>query len=190
MAYIRTFVAIKLEEPVRRKAGELTRRWSDVGAKVNWVSAANMHLTLKFLGDVEDREVPEVCKTVQQVVADHDPFVVELAGAGAFPATDRPRTLWLGVGEGGDELSELAVALDDALHEIGYAAESRRFHGHLTLGRVRDPQGQQAELQRRVEKASDFSAGMSQVNEVMVFSSVLERDGPQYGVLSTARLGV
>ena len=147
-----------------------------------------MHLTLKFMGDVEDREIPELCKTVQHAAVKHRRFEIECCGAGAFPAADRARTLWLGIDSGHELLSSLANDIDDALHRIGYAVESRKFHGHLTIGRVRDQQGTRQELARCLEDACECVAGRSQVREVVGYSSSLERGGPQYGVMARAPL--
>ena len=188
MAYIRTFVAIDLDASVRGRTAELVRRWQDLEARINWVERENMHLTLKFLGDIEDRRVPEVCSAVQQAAAAHRPFEVQCQGVGAFPAVERARTIWIGVEQSQGALAALSEDVDEALHAVGYPMESRRYHGHLTIGRVRDPCGQRDEIRRRIEAAADFQAGSSLVNQVVVYSSVLERRGPQYGVLSRVRL--
>ena len=98
-----------------------------------------MHITLKFLGDVPNVEVPDVCKHVAGAVADIEPFEIEFQSAGAFHTNDRPKTLWLGVapGEGLEQLAALNAAIEERLHkEMGFPKEHRRFQPHLTIGRV------------------------------------------------------
>ena len=138
MASIRTFIAVELSPRVLQRAGDLIARLSAAEAKINWVRPEQMHLTLKFLGDVPDTETPDICRVVSQVAAQFEPFEIICRGAGAFPNRERPRTLWIGIQDGAEELKALQAALDEALKkELGYAKEPRGFHPHLTIGRVK-----------------------------------------------------
>lgn len=186
---IRTFVAVEVTRAVRERAGQLIERLRASQASVRWVEVQNIHLTLKFLGNVDPRQIHEVCGAVAKAVAARPPFGMEARGAGAFPNAARPRTLWLGVREGAEKLIELADSVEAALSPLGYPPEGRRFHPHITIGRVRGYSKGLAELAQLVAKAEDFEAGRSPVGEVVVFASQLERDGARYEALSRAPLG-
>jgi len=184
---VRTFVAIEISPEVRSRAAQLIARFSPTSAKVNWIDPHNLHMTLKFLGEVDLRESPQVCAAVGEAMAELPPFSIRVAGAGAFPDLQRPRTVWLGVTEGAEELIALHERLETSLVKLGFRQEQRRFRPHLTIGRVRGLSGA-AELGELVARHQDFDAGISDVDEVVVFSSELNRDGPTYEPLSTAEL--
>lgn len=186
---IRTFIAVETDPAVREAAAELVGEFRASGADVKWVDPANMHLTVKFLGDVDSRHVHEVCWAVEKAVAELPRFELELRGAGAFPNARRPRTVWLGAGQGGEEIGILAEALEEAMDRLGFRREARRFHPHLTLGRVRRGQAGLDELARLLAEYADFEVGRTTVSEVVTFSSQLDRSGPTYEPLGRARLG-
>ncbi|OHB66891.1 MAG: 2'-5' RNA ligase, partial [Planctomycetes bacterium RBG_13_63_9] len=180
---VRTFVAVEISSAVRERAGELIEVLRASGADVKWVEVGNLHLTLKFLGDVASREIPRVCEAVERGTAKVAPFELEVRGAGAFPDARRPRTVWLGVGNGAEEMVELHRHVEAKLSKLGYRKEHRRFQAHLTIGRVRGGGPAVVELGQRIEQQSDLLAGKMQVREVVVFSSQLDRSGPTYEAL-------
>jgi 2'-5' RNA ligase len=177
-AAIRTFIAVEISPEVRARAGQLMARLGESGAKVKWVEPHNLHLTLKFLGDVDARDLPAVCGVVAEAVRDVPAFEIEFLGAGAFPAAVRPRTLWLGVGRGSEGLIEVHERLERQLAGLGFRREGRRFQPHLTIGRVRSEAT--GELGGRIAALGSFAGGVSCVDEVVVFSSELAREGPTY----------
>lgn len=184
MAKTRTFIAVELSAAVQRRAADLVERLRVSGARVSWVAPQNMHLTLKFLGDQSDEEIAEVCRAVGPAIQDMESFEFLCFGAGAFPANQRPRTLWIGVREGTAELQALQDRVEAALAPFGYPREHRQFRPHLTLGRVRAGNVGLDELARLLAQAADWQAGCVAVDDVVVFSSLLQRDGPRYEVLA------
>jgi 2'-5' RNA ligase len=185
---IRTFVAVEISSAVRHCAAELIDQLRAAPVDVKWVEPDNIHLTLKFLGDVDSRKVHEVCRAVEQAADGLAPFELEVRGAGAFPNLRRPRTLWLGAGQGGREVGVLAERVESKLHKLGYRREGRRFHAHLTLGRVRRGGPGIAQLGQLLEEYADFEIGRTPVSDVIVFSSTLGRGGPTYEPLGRAAL--
>ena len=185
---IRTFVAVDIDTAVRDCAAELIDEFSAAGADVKWVQPHNLHLTLKFLGNVDSGEIHQVCGAVQRAVGDVAPFDFELRGAGAFPNANRPRTLWLGVGRGEKEMAELNKLIESPLAKLGFPKESRRFHPHLTIGRARRGGPGVGELGKLIGQYADFELGRTTVSEVIVFSSQLDRSGPTYEALARAEL--
>jgi 2'-5' RNA ligase len=188
MARIRTFIAVELDDAVRVRASTLIDKLRTCGTNVKWVERDKMHLTLKFLGDVDEREVNNVCVTVTKAVSGFGPFSIHCAGASAFPEVARPRTPWLGVGDGAEELCRLQKNVEDALFGLGYPKEARQFHPHLTLGRSKVGGPSLRELSQLIQKLADYDAGISMVDEVIVMSSFLERSGPIYHPLARIQL--
>lgn len=186
---IRTFVAIEVSSGVRDCAADLIGELHRAQVDVKWVDPANMHLTLKFLGDVDARGVYEVCRAVQNAAAPLAPFDLQISGAGAFPNVRRPRTLWVGASEGEPALAALAEGVESELHKLGFRRESRRFHAHLTVGRVRHAGPAMDDLSQLLTDYADFDLGRTHVGEVVVFSSTLDRSGPIYERLGRASLG-
>ncbi|HUT13388.1 MAG TPA: RNA 2',3'-cyclic phosphodiesterase [Thermoguttaceae bacterium] len=186
---VRTFVAVEISSAVRDCAEELIEQFRAAPVDVKWVETHNLHLTLKFLGDVPSREIAGVCEAVAQGAAQVEPFELEILGAGAFPDTKRPRTLWLGAGRGEQEMVALHDHVEKPLKKLGFRPEHRRFHPHLTIGRVRRGGPGVDQLGRLLDEYAQFEVGRVHVSQVVVFSSQLERAGPTYEALSRAKLG-
>lgn len=191
MPRIRTFIAVELSPQVASRAGDLIDKLRVAAAEVNWVATQQLHLTLKFLGDVPDTETPDICRVVQQVAAQFEPFEVTFRGLGAFPNMREPRTLWIGAEDGADELKALQAALDEALkQDLGFAREQRAFQPHLTIGRVkRELPGGSGDLAQLLEKHALFDADLTVIDELVTFASFLRHKGPTHDALSRADLG-
>lgn len=185
---VRSFIAAEISPNVRARASRLIKELSVTDAKISWVQPRNLHLTLIFLGDVSMNEVPQLCSAMTRAVADLPPFDLEVRGAGAFPNPARPRTLWLGVGYGSEEMIQLHGALQNALVQLGYRSEGRRFRPHLTLGRVRQTPRDASALVQLLEDRRDFVADVMSVADITLFSSELTKDGPVYDPLGEAEL--
>lgn len=186
---LRTFVAVEIDTPIRTAAGELIAALGDTAANVKWVEPQNLHLTLKFLGDVHQREIPQVCRAVAIGASKAEAFEFEVRGAGAFPNAARPRTVWIGGGNGKEPMVVLHDRVEAALAELGFREEHRRFQPHLTIGRVRGVGPGIAELGELLQQRADLSIGRMRVRKVTVFSSALTPNGPIHEVLGTAPLG-
>ena len=189
MPRTRTFIGVDIGEGIRTSAVALQQALARTGATVKWVEPENLHISLLFLGEVDDRELHAVCKAVKEVAAGEPPFPLRVSGVGAFPNARRPKVLWAGVTEGADELQRLYSALEAKRLELGcYRKEERGYTAHLTLGRVKgdaDGFALAAELPKRMA----WDGGRTAVDEVLVFSSELGRDGPVYTVIGRAALG-
>ncbi len=188
-ATTRTFVAVETGLAVRNRAQQLIEALQAAAADVKWVEPHNLHLTLRFLGDVPTTELGRVGEEVARAAAQQRPFEMALRGAGAFPNARRPRTIWLGSGSGEEAMRALAEQIDRGLAKLGYRREDRPFRTHLTIGRVRSGGPAMAELGRLLQQHADFDAGRMTVAEVVVFSSQLTPKGPIYDALSRAKLG-
>ena len=188
MSLIRTFIAVESPPAIRQRAAALVKRLEVAPAKVRWVDAEAMHWTTNFMGDVPDIEIPAICAEVEAAAKPFTPFELEVRGVGAFPSAGRPRTIWLGVTEGAEQMELLQAALSRHLAKLGFRPEGRRFKPHLTLGRVRDASAGLPELAELLRKHADFLAGHFTVDEVVVFSSRLERSGAVHERLGAGEL--
>lgn len=188
MARIRTFIAIDTSPAVRRRAAELQNKLRESNVDANWTEPENMHVTLQFLGDVDDPLIPEVCQRVASAAAPFAPFLVEFSKAGAFPSLDRPRTVWIGVDQGSQELVDLQLAIQESLVEMRFPRERRTYRPHLTLARVRKTGGGQKRLSELIAHYRDFKAESCDVPEVLIIASNLDRSGPTYQIMGRAPL--
>ncbi len=187
MEKIRTFIAVRLSSPVTKQAAVLIRKLKASGATVRWVESDQLHLTLKFLGDVLNTQIPALCNCISSIARNHSPLDIDCQTAGAFPAVERPRTVWLGFSES-PELVALQKEIDEGMYEMGFAPDRRRYQPHVTIGRVRQGGRTQHDLSELLKQHADFKAGISRIDEVIVFASFLDKMGPSYDVLGRAPL--
>jgi 2'-5' RNA ligase len=190
MKNLRTFVAVELSGEVKARAMNLIDRLKTSGVKASWTNPEKMHLTLKFLGDTPETLLAEVCRAVQKASEKIACFELRFGGAGAFPHAQRPQILWMGVESGLAEVTSLQESVDEALFQLRYPRERRRFTPHLTLGRCRGGTPEQfQEIRRIIEENTAFPGGVSIIEEVVVFESMLERGAePVYEALSRTEL--
>jgi 2'-5' RNA ligase len=184
---LRTFVAVELGPNVQARALDLIKRLQTADAEVKWVERENLHWTMQFLGEMAIEDAADVCRAINHAVTPLPEFEIEVRGAGAFPSASRPRTIWLGVRKGQEEMIILHDVIQAALEPLGFRAEERRFAPHMTLGRVRSPAGM-PELGALIKEHADFTADTMLVSEVVIFTSQLGRDGPRYEALDRAEL--
>ncbi len=185
---LRTFVAVEISADIRASTQKLIGELSGTSANVKWVEPYNLHWTLSFLGNVPVLELPRVCQVLEEATAELPSFELEARGAGAFPDPARPRTVWIGAGEGLEPMIILHDCIEERLSELGFRSEHRRFRPHVTLGRVRGDVPGNRELGRQIAAFRDFEAGRMLVDEVVLFSSETDRSGPRYEAVGHASL--
>lgn len=188
MARTRTFLAIDVNESIRKQAQVMQTVLAACGAAVRWVTPKNLHITLQYLGDVSDRDLAEVCRLVPKAVAKNEPFRLAISGLGAFPNLRRPKVLWAGVDEGRDALLELFAAIATPLEAAGlYRPEDRPYTPHLTLGRVVSDTDS-GRIASMIAEHRGWTAGVTNVDEVLILASDLRRSGPEYSVIGRCPL--
>jgi 2'-5' RNA ligase len=187
MARIRTFIAVDLPKTIRDKAVALQGELAQTGVEVKWVEPENLHVTLVFLGEVADKDVPQVCEIAQEAVSGMTPFAASIETLGCFGNPRRPRTIWVGVGQGTQEMVTIHDNLEVPLLDLGYRREERKFTPHITLGRVRSERPADRMAAALRENAA-WKGGDMTVGEIHIMGSELTRDGPVYTVLGRAKL--
>jgi len=177
----RTFICLELPETIRAQAEALQGRLAGLGDKIRWVNPRNLHLTLRFLGEISRSQVDTVCLAVRCAAARVDAFSIRFSGTGCFPSARRPKVFWVGLTETTD-LIRLFEAIEEELFCAGFPREIRPFSPHLTVGRVRVDRASPG-LTDALTKAQ-FEPAPFLVTHVTVMKSDLKKSGAVYTVLA------
>jgi 2'-5' RNA ligase len=186
-------VAIEIPNTMRMDLSEhIAYLKQDIPTRtVRWVRPEGIHLTLKFLGDVPIDSIDQISATLKKICIEHEPFKVKVSEFGCFPNFRRPRILWIGVQDLSTRLTDLHGEIESGLSKLGFEREARRFHPHLTIGRVKRLRDQ-VEFQNLAAALEDVKIGdigQLQVNEVSLMKSDLKPTGAVYTRLLAPRLG-
>ncbi|OGW84245.1 MAG: 2'-5' RNA ligase [Omnitrophica bacterium RIFCSPLOWO2_01_FULL_45_10] len=187
---MRTFIAIELSAQIHESLAQIQAHLKYSGADVKWVENNNIHLTLKFLGEVDDKKVEEVKANLEAIAKETRPFEITLKDVGAFPKIDYPRVIWAGLDKGVQESKVLAEKIDEALSGIGFEKEARPFAAHLTIGRVRSPKNKAALKEKilSLHSTSYAACPKQSINSIFLFQSTLTPSGSIYTKLHEALL--
>ena len=187
---MRVFIAIDIDEQIRKALGnlqlELQSKLDIKKSDVKWVDPGNMHLTLKFLGEIKDEKVAEVCNIIKDIADRHGSFELDVESVGCFGGKSA-RVVWVGCGRNCDLLHQLQEDIEHGLACAGWPEEKRRFTGHLTLCRVRNPKAG-LKLAQLTEAYKDYKLGITPADSVKVYQSQLRPTGPVYTVLGNYEL--
>lgn len=187
---MRLFIAVDLDERVRAAAAAIGGRLRDeieregrrlAPAGASWVAPHHMHLTVRFIGEVDEARAALVAKAVGEPFRIPS-FAIGIGGVGLFPPAGRPRVLWIGVSEGSSQLVAVHGEVDRRLDALGFEREERAYHPHLTLARFREPAS--AEVRAMVAQAVETDAGRSAAHDVVLYESRLSSAGPTYHALA------
>lgn len=180
---MRLFVAIDVPEAIKEAIeSKVVDRLRGGLPGARWTRPEGRHLTLKFLGNVDDERVSEISGALGAAAERHDPFPASFAEVGGFPNLRRPRVLWIGIGEGAEPMAALAADVERELERLGFDPEGRPFRGHFTLARFPKP--------RTIEPLPETIAPSQRfdVEEVVLFRSQLHPKGARYTALERFRL--
>lgn len=179
MSLVRCFVAVDVEDPsIVSRIASMQEQLEATGAKLKLVELENLHLTLRFIGEVPQEVVERILRALEEV--EFEPFTVRFVGLGAFPDVRRPRVIWVGVEEGGRELAELSARVNNALSKLKLPGPSEEFAPHLTVARVKGGIGS---LPKLLQEAAHVEVGTMMVDKVRLKRSTLTSRGPIYQTL-------
>lgn len=185
---MRCFVAVELADTLREPLVRLLRHELPATRDVRWCTPQQLHLTLKFLGEVGDNQLRQVSAAVSAAAEQVAPFSLKLGHLGCFPSARSPRVLWVGMEDPGGGCARWLAAAEKLFEPLGFARETRPFQPHVTLGRSRGPKG--AELLRRVlAQPAGLPPREMTVREVVLFESRLDPRGARYLPQHRAPLG-
>ena len=184
---IRCFIAIEIPETIQNQLARIQETLRSQIQKASWVKPGNIHLTLKFLGDVDPHDLETVGEAIEGVARRHRSFVLRIGGLGAFPNLARPRVMWAGVKVGGERVIALAQDINVALSDCGFPLDTKRFNPHLTIARLKEridlrPYTNQYRQYDRIQGAE-----MS-VDSISLVQSQLQPAGAIYSTLQSHSL--
>lgn len=190
---LRVFIALNLPSEIKAALHQETAslRQQIPQNVVRWVVPENLHLTLKFLGDVPTEKLPTIQAALKTALEGYGTLKLHAQGAGCFPNTHRPRVVWIGLGGEVKKLVGLAERIENSLVPVGFDKEKRPFSPHLTLGRVRDgqPSAQLQVIGRAVQKVKAGTLAAWHNDHVHLMQSTLKPSGSDYTVLAEFQLG-
>lgn len=179
MEGVRSFIAIDIPPSLRHLLENLQSDLKKADVDVRWVRPEGIHLTLKFLGSIEKKEVEKISQILESLAAEWRPFELNFHGMGCFPGLRAPRVVWVGLNRGGESIRSLQHAIEERLAEEGFAREERSFTPHLTIGRVRSQRGKGVLIQT-IERKKDITIGGFWTREITFFRSELRPTGAIY----------
>jgi 2'-5' RNA ligase len=188
---IRAFIAIELPREIKQELMNIQSRLeSKSRAPAKWVEPGSIHLTLKFLGNIDTEIIPKINTTLEKAAAGILPFSLELDGLGVFPGQSRVRVVWVGLAGDLDRLSRLQQRVESDLVLLGFSTEGRGFSPHLTLARVREnaTPAERQELGRLISETKLDPGARLEVRAIHLIKSHLTRTGPIYTPINTVEL--
>ncbi len=180
---IRAFVALKLPADIIEHAAGLQSALKAQGFRLRWVKPQNMHLTLKFLGDIPAAEADDVGQAVQRASHGTRPLALSVQGMGVFPGIKRPRVLWIGLAGQVEALQQLSSRIEDELADLGFARENRGFKAHLTLARFKEGVAPK-DLLQAFEELGNFAPKPFAAEHLVLYKSDLRPQGAIYTPLT------
>jgi 2'-5' RNA ligase len=178
----RIFAALEISDDARRKVAAhinfLRERFPEF--RVGWEKTEKLHLTLKFLGEINDEQSAKLLEAAERTARQISSFKMQIAGTGVFPSPRQARILWLGVKSEGESLRKLNEILESECEEQGFAKEKRLFKAHLTIGRLKEKSGELVEA----HLGQNFEPVEFEASEIVVFQSTLQPTGSVYSVVS------
>lgn len=184
---MRLFIAIELPSEIKQGIAKVQEDLRNTGAAANWTRPEGIHLTLKFLGEVDESKVDEIMMALTDAAQGIGKMDLEVAGAGAFPNAKMLRVLWLGVTGDVEKLGLLQAAVENAMMGLGFEREERTFSPHLTLARIKFPKPRD-NWQQKIEGVRDVKLGGFEAGHISLMKSELRREGAIYTEIGKAEL--
>ncbi len=184
---VRAFIAIELADETIAFIQKIQEGLRSSGIKARWIRPENIHLTLKFLGDINNEDVKKVGDAIISAAGENAAITLRAKGIGVFPGVKRPRVIWTGIAGRTKELVDLQKILDEKLQSSGFPKEKRSFKGHLTIARIK----KKIDAKRLIDAMKEFSGFESKtftVDEVVLFKSELKSSGAVYTRLKSTSL--
>lgn len=185
---LRTFVAINIPAHIRQELGRVQDLFRHADIAVRWIRPEGLHVTLKFLGEVEEERIPEIRGVMVEAARGASPFTLEITEVDAFPNARYPRIIWIGLEDASGELQRLQVKLEKGFRKLGFEPEERDYTPHLTMGRVAVSRGR-GQLIRLLHTEKRRHGEIFEVSAVDLMRSTLKPTGAEYSLLESVPLG-
>ena len=187
MGKVRTFIAVDLDEDrLKSELRDFQDKLLSIGADVKLVAPVNIHITLRFLGEIEEDAVQKVIDLMKELT--FQPFDLELRGVGAFPSISHMNVIWVAMKKGEEELNRIVETIDPGLQRMGIPKDRKGFNPHITVARVRTGRNKQ-QTARLLEDLSDKDFGSMRVEQIRLKKSILTPGDPVYSTLFEVKAG-
>ena len=186
---IRTFIAIPLDQEIKEKIYQFQEKIKqEITRGIKWVEPQSLHLTLKFLGDVEESEIKVIAKSMKSLFANQRVFSFKIGQLGAFPDIHKPSVIWTGIPTGKDILQTLSSNLEKEMQKLGFPPEEKEFSPHITLGRAKRGAPIEGDYKKALSENENIYFGEQKVEKIILFQSDLQPKGPVYTPLEEVAL--
>lgn len=187
MSEIRTFIAAEIPEEIKEKLWMLHKEFASIAPEIRWVRKDGMHLTFKFLGNVDESKISDFESSLRAAVKNTGIIEAEIKSLGAFPKAAMARVVWVGVSGELEKIQELAYRIETAMDKFGFEREKRGFVPHITLGRIKFPKHNH-NLAEKIQAFSEQEFGAFEIKDVIIFKSELRPQGAIYTELARISL--
>lgn len=177
MPEIRAFLAIDIDDDLKPKINKVIKEFKTIDTKINYVDLMNLHLTLKFFGEIDTEGLDLLENAISKVVSEFEPFNIHIKGCGAFPNNNHIKVIWLGI-EDDAVIRQLHDKLDEEFKRLGFDKD-RKFSTHLTVGRMKSAKNKN-KVKSAIESNTDIDIGEMEVNNIILKKSTLKPSGPIY----------
>lgn len=185
---MRTFIAVEIPKDIQESIGDYIDSIQGSFKDVKWVSPENLHLTIKFLGEVKESDLKNLSDCVEKAASDFSPFSIGFSNIGFFPSSKNPKVIWIGADGGADNLLDLFQELENFLENLGFDREARTFSSHLTIGRVKKQKKHKYNRSINPEELPVFESVKFYVKSIAIIKSTLTPQGPIYEKLYEGKL--
>ncbi len=186
---MRCFIAIPLPEYIHKQLAQIQSQLKETGADVKWVNSGNIHLTLKFLGEVEEAKSKTISEELKKISCKHTNFKTCAGELGTFPTLSNPRVIWIGINKNEDKIIKLQKGIEEVFQSLDFEKETRPFHPHLTLGRVRDKKNIQSLIQK-IKSSLSLQDNCFAADKIVLLKSALKPQGAEYTTIDEFKLKV
>ncbi len=178
---IRSFIAFSIDnKEILKRLSEAQKKLTTTGADLKLVKPENIHITMRFLGNIQPDMVDKIYSEMKQVT--FTPFEVEIQGIGVFPTLKYPRVIWAGIQKGAEKLEDIFNQLEPRLQKLGFKPDPKGFSPHITIARVRTGRNK-TELANRINELANYEFGVLKANCLSLKKSALTPQGPIYSTL-------
>ncbi len=185
MSQVRAFLAIDLDDDLKPKINKIIRQFKEIDTKIKYVELQNLHLTLKFFGDIDTNGLDVLENAIADVVSEFDSFKIKITGCGAFPNKNHIKVIWVGINDDA-VIKDLHDRLDKEFARLGFDKD-RKFSTHLTIGRMKSAKNKN-KVKEVIEEFENFEIGEMEVSEISLKKTTLTPAGPIYEDISIFEL--
>ena len=182
---VRAFLAIELKDDLRHKIYEIEKEFKKIDAKINYVKEENLHMTLKFFGEIDLEGIDLISEKIESVLDNYEPFGINVKGCGAFPNKNHIRVLWFGT-QDNKILNQLHDDLDTEFASIGFDKD-KNFSTHVTFGRMKSQKNKEA-VRELIDKYESREIGPMDVKKIILMKSTLTAEGPVYNPIKEYKI--